>query len=89
MSRKNNKSIKRRYNQYLKSQERREEHKKQEREKHRELKREEEEAEDLLDAMGIEDEKPERMDVEKNKKIKKKRLAKAKEGKGGGRRRMK
>ena len=42
MSRKNNKSIKRRYNQYLKTQERKQEDKRQEREKYKELRQEEE-----------------------------------------------
>lgn len=88
MSRKNNKSIKKRYNNYLKTVEREQEAKKEEREKAREEKREEEEAEELLEVMGLDDEKPERMDVEKKKKIKKKLKAKVPK-KGDKKRRIK
>lgn len=55
MSRKNNKSIKKRYNNYLKSVEKQQDLKTKEREKTREEKRQEEEAEELLEEMNIAD----------------------------------
>jgi hypothetical protein len=55
MSRKNNKSIKKRYNNYLKSVERQQDIKKEERVKTKEEKRQEEEAEELLQDMNIAD----------------------------------
>ena len=88
MSRKNNKSIKKRYNNYLKTVERQQEVKKEEREKNKEERRQEEEAEELLEDMVIDDVKPEKMDVEKRKKIKKK-LKAIKPKKGEKKRRIK
>jgi hypothetical protein len=63
MSRKNNKSIKKRYNNYLKSVEQQQDAKKESREKAREERKDEEEAEELLEIMNLDDEKPERMDL--------------------------
>jgi hypothetical protein len=70
MSRKNNKSIKKRYNDYLKSREKAENQKKEERELKKEVERQEEEAEELLEGMGLDEDedRPEKMDIEKRKK---------------------
>lgn len=93
MSRKNNKSIKKRYNEFLKSQERREQQRTQEREYRREEERQVEEAEELLEDLGIEEEeeKPEKMEIERVPKGKhiKKRKAKINKKKGERKRRIK
>ena len=53
MSRKNNKSIKKRYNNYLKTVEKAVNAKKDGRDKYKEEKKEEEEAEELLDILNL------------------------------------
>jgi len=90
MSRKNNKSIKKRYNNFLKSVEKAEEVRIEIKIKNKEEKKEMEQAEEELEVLGLDEQKPERMEVEKVKKNKKiKKLARINKKGGEKKRRIK